>query len=261
VQVVPDVAYYEGTDADPLKHKLDLYLPKGRKDFPVIFFVHGGAWVHGDKGQMGIYRRLGNFWAGHGIGAVITNYRLTPKVTHPGHVRDVARAFAWAHRNIARYGGRADRMFVCGHSAGGHLVSLLATNESFLKAEGLTLRAIRGAIPLSGVYDIPAGQRLFDRVFGLDPAARKEASPIRHVHAGLPPFLIVYADRDLPMCGRETSEAFCKALTGKQCSALTVEAAKRNHVTLILNAGREDDVVAQRILKFVADHCGEPKGS
>ena len=55
VETVKDVAYYEGEDADKVKHKLDLYVPKDKKDFPVLFFVHGGAWISGDKNYFGVY--------------------------------------------------------------------------------------------------------------------------------------------------------------------------------------------------------------
>src|ERR1700746_3277610 len=58
VETIEDIPYYQGKDADPVKHKLDLYLPKGVKDFPVLFFVHGGAWRMGDKAHLGVYRRF-----------------------------------------------------------------------------------------------------------------------------------------------------------------------------------------------------------
>src|SRR5262245_64112241 len=74
VQTVKDIAYYDGPDQHKIKHKLDLYLPKGLKDFPVLFFVHGGAWVHGDKDMLfGLYGLLGNAYAKQGIGVVVTN--------------------------------------------------------------------------------------------------------------------------------------------------------------------------------------------
>ena len=161
VESVKDVAYYDSDGADPVKHKLDLYLPKGLKDYPVLFFVHGGAWVSGDKKM---YAPIGRVLASHGIGAVVTNYRLSPRVKHPAHIEDVARAFAWTHGHIGGHGGRADQIFCCGHSAGGHLVALLATDESYLKAEKLTLAHIKGVIPMSGVYQIPP--LLFASIFG-----------------------------------------------------------------------------------------------
>src|SRR5947207_10326191 len=58
VQSLRDLPYYEGDEADRVKHKLDLFLPRGQKDFPVLFFVHGGAWMHGDKNYFGVYTAL-----------------------------------------------------------------------------------------------------------------------------------------------------------------------------------------------------------
>jgi acetyl esterase/lipase len=254
VQVIPDVPYYTGKDADPIKHKLDLYLPKGQKDFPVVFFVHGGAWRHGDKRYLGVYSMLGMFWARHGIAAVITNYRLTPAVKHPEHIKDVARAFAWTHNNISRYGGRPDEIFVSGHSAGGHLVALLATDDSYLKAEGLSTHTIRGAIPMSGVYQLGDRNRLFDVTFGTDSKVREDASPLSHVSRQAPPFLIVYADNDLTLCGKDCSEAFCRALRDHKCEASALEARDRNHLTILLMAAMENDPVARAILDFIHSH-------
>src|SRR5206468_9748775 len=117
VEVVADIDYYKGNDADKIKHKLDLYLPKGQKDFPVLFFVHGGAWRSGAKNFFGVYSSIGKFYARRGIGTVVTNYRLSPKVTHPEHIKDVARAFAWTSKNISKYGGDPTALFPCGHSA------------------------------------------------------------------------------------------------------------------------------------------------
>src|SRR5690349_17094303 len=75
VKVIKDLAYNDAKDADPAKHKLDLYLPKDKKDFPVLFFVHGGAWRGGDRRT---YGRFGTMFAKHGIGTVIISYRLSP---------------------------------------------------------------------------------------------------------------------------------------------------------------------------------------
>jgi acetyl esterase/lipase len=254
VRKILDVSYYDGPDADKAKHKLDLYLPKDAKDFPVIFFVHGGAWVHGDKSGMfkiGIYGYLGNFWAKHGVGMVVTNYRLSPRVTHPDHIKDVARAFAWTYKHISQYGGRPDEIFVSGHSAGGHLISLLATDDSYLKAEGLSLKAIRGAMPMSGVYSIPERDLLYDAMFGTDPKARREASPIAHARPDAPPFLIFYGDHDFRPCGKEPSEAFCAALQKQKCPARAMEIHDRNHVTILLKSGVEGDPVPKAMREFM----------
>jgi acetyl esterase/lipase len=187
-----DIPYYTGADADPVRQKLDLYIPQDAKDFPVLVFVHGGTWRSGRKEM---YGGVGRLFAEHGIGTAVINYRLSPQVQHPAHVQDVAKAFAWVHSHIAEYGGRPDRIFLSGHSAGGHLVALLTADEKYLKAEKLSTRDVRGVIAMSGVYVI-SPVRLFEPAFGTDVAGCLDASPLSHVRRGLPPFLLLYADRD-----------------------------------------------------------------
>jgi acetyl esterase/lipase len=279
VQVIRDLAYrglYEGEDPSQGKNKLDLYIPRGRKDFPVIFFVHGGAWLHGNKNQFGMYSALALCWARQGVGTVSINYRLSPGIKHPEHVRDVARAFAWVHHNIPGYGGRADQIFVCGHSAGGHLIALLATDEKYLQAEGLGLKDIRGVIPISGVYRIhdiqinaglspPRGARPsngpnrtapFSSVFGSDPRVRRDASPLVHLQPGLPPFLVLYADHDM-MTLPEMAREFDAALHEQKCEVQTLEVKNRTHISILLNIAQDSDPAAQAILQFIAKHTRE----
>src|SRR2546426_2940784 len=146
VEQVRDVAYVKGPQADFFRHRLDLYLPKDKKQFPVVVLVHGGAWVIGDNRCCGLYSTVGEFLASRGIGVVMPNYRLSPWVKHPEHVKDVARAFAWTRANIAKHGGNPEQVFLAGHSAGGHLAALLAADETYLKAEGLKTADVRGVI-------------------------------------------------------------------------------------------------------------------
>lgn len=248
VEIIKDLSYFEGKDADPEKHKLDLYLPKGKKDFPVLIFVHGGSWKSGDKK---LYFKLGEVFAKNGVGTVVTSYRLTPKVQHPGHIEDVARAFAWTFRNIAMYGGRTDQIFVSGHSAGGHLVALLATDDSYLKAEKLSPDNIKGVLPLSGVYTILPGR--LSGAFGSDAEICRKASPINHVNGKLPPFLIVYAEKDYFTLDI-MAESMCKKLKEAKVDADLLKMKDRDHITIIRNVANEDDPTTQAILGFIAKH-------
>jgi acetyl esterase/lipase len=154
---IKDIKYITGANADPVRHRLDLYVPKDLKDFPVVVLVHGGAWMVGDNRCCGLYPSIGRYLASRGVGVVMPNYRLSPGVKHPEHIKDVARAVAWTNANIAKHGGDPAKLIVMGHSAGGHLVSLLATDEQYLKAERLSAADLRGVIAVSGVYTIPAG--------------------------------------------------------------------------------------------------------
>src|SRR5262249_30658842 len=157
VEQVRDVPYADGPKGSTFRHRLHLFVPHGKKDFPGGVLVHGGAGVLGDRSGCGLSSSVGQSLASQGIGAVLPNSRLSPRVRHPEHVKDVARAVAWAHSHIAEYGGSPEHLFLAGHSAGGHLVALLATDETYLEAEGLGTNDIKGGIALSGVYRIAPG--------------------------------------------------------------------------------------------------------
>lgn len=252
VRKVKDVAYHDGSDQHKVKHRLDLYLPRGLDEFPVLFFVHGGAWMHGDKDTFGLYGAFAAAYAQLGIGVIVTNYRLSPGVKHPTHAEDVARAFAWTYRNVARYGGRADRIVVCGHSAGAHLVSLLTTDRTYLEKHKLTSKAIRGVVPISGPFFIPDG--FLTQVFGTEKGIGKKASPGQQARKGLPPFLILCAEKELPGCGAMQAKAFCKALEEKEVKARLLEIEKSDHLRIMFGAGKEGDPVHQEIVKFVREN-------
>lgn len=228
VKAIRDIVYYDGKDADPEKHKLDLYLPKDLKEFPVVFFIHGGAWSSGDRKR---YGGVGQVFAKHGIGTVVISYRLSPKVQHPAHIEDVARAFAWTYKNIGQYGGRTDQIFVTGQSAGGHLAALLATDETYLKAHDLSIKNIKAVMPISGVYLIPLG--FMEKVMGNDAEIARNASPLLHVSGDEPPFLILYADNDFPGCDK-MSIALDEALRKNKIETSCVPIKNRNHITIML---------------------------
>ncbi len=244
-----NISYYEGKDADTKKHKLDLYLPKGQKDFPVLFFIHGGGWTSGDRWQYGM---VGQTFAKNGVGVVVISYRLSPQVQHPGHIEDVARAFAWTHKNIAKFGGSPDQIFVTGQSAGGHLAALLATNEEFLKAQNLSLKNIKGAMPMSGIYTFGLWRN--EKVIGKGKDAVDSASPLKHINGKEPPFLILYAEKDFPGCGK-MSQDLCSALKEKNIPVECKEIKDRNHVTIMFKLMMsEADPTTQELLEFIAKY-------
>jgi acetyl esterase/lipase len=259
----------------PIGNRLDVYVPEGPRNFPVLLLVHGGAWIGGDK-ILDRIPEVADCFARQGIGVVAPNYRLSPFFQHPAHVTDVAKALAWTKKNISGYGGDLDRIFLLGHSAGGHLVSLLASDASYLEKEGLTRRDVQGVISVSGVYqvsdvtldhlmknsavkvDVSLKANPFTLVFGKDEAVRRQASPLTHVQPGLPPFLIVYAADDLPTLG-DMAEKFSAALQAKKCEVRLCKVAERNHLTVFRNARRADDPVTLAVLEFMQKHARRPK--
>jgi len=257
-----ELSYYSGPDADPVKHKLDLYLPEGKTGFPVVIFIHGGGWVQGDKRWVtDPYGDLGRTFARNGVGVACVNYRLSPQFQYPVPVQDVARAFAWVRRNIAGYGGDADRMFVMGHSAGGHLAALLSTDERWLKEQGLSLENIRGAIPISGGYDLATlpnclaakpFEFIINRFAGRDPERIKQASPINYLDPGksLPPFLVIWGGRDLPLLP-DQAEAFAKKLKDNGHQVKAVRYASSNHLATATGLRKSGGPELEEVLKFI----------
>jgi acetyl esterase/lipase len=187
VQSFKNLPYFEGPGADWLRHRCDVFAPKGGENCPVVVLVHGGVWTIGDKSCVGLYSAVGKFLARNGIVAVLPNYRLWPCVKHPEHVKDVARAFAWTVKHCGKYGGSVDKIFLVGHSAGGHLVALLATDETYLKAEGLTRANIKGVMPICGVYRIPEVNVRLDLEADRNKSGiMAELAPISLLHINLP---------------------------------------------------------------------------
>jgi acetyl esterase/lipase len=196
VSIVQNVDYVADVDYPDGKDRLDLYIPEGVKTAPVIFSLHGGALWEGDRaGEVFVGRRF----AAAGYLTVVISYRLSPQVSHPAHIQDVAAAFAWVKRNIRQHGGDPERIIVIGHSAGAYLAALLATDSRYLAAHKLSPHDIKGLVPVSGFFWVDKPGVAPDRpkfVWGTQQKVWMEASPARYLRPDLPPVLLVYTDGD-----------------------------------------------------------------
>lgn len=246
VRVHKDLSYRQGPDTDPAKHKLDLYAPVGTNGVPVVLFVHGGAWRYGDRWQ---YGPLGHRLAKEGLVVVVPSYRLAPKHPHPAQIEDVAAALAWTVRHVAEYGGDPNRIFLAGHSAGGHLVALLALHDGYLAQHGLSRQPIRGVIGLSGVYDLTAFESQV-AVFGRDPRVRRDASPLFWVKAPAPPFFVSYCEWDYATLP-DQARRFHAALVKAGVPAELFFTPQDNHIYEIISMTYDRDVTGQAVLKFI----------
>ena len=244
VEVRKDISYHAAKDADAIRHKLDLYLPKGAKDYPVFFFIHGGGWTGGNKNSFG---PIGKTFASNGIAFVAVNYRLTPTVKHPDHAKDAAEAFAWTVANLGKDGADTKRIFVAGHSAGGHIAALLGTDESYLKAHKLGLGNIKGVVPISGVFDV-RGENLA-RIFG-EGDIRKAASPMTHLGDKMPPFLVLYASKEIAALDKQ-AVAFGKAVENRNRKITVKKIEDRDHGTIMRNIANPEDEATKTIFAFI----------
>jgi len=248
-RVIRNLAYHEGADFDEDRHRLDLHLPAEGKDFPVILFLHGGAWTMGAKEWYGSsMANVARPFVEAGIGVAMANYRLSPAVRHPEHARDAARAFAWLRAHVAEYGGDPENLFLMGHSAGGHLAALLGVNDRFLEGVGASTSQIRGVIPVSGIFEIERGGPRF--AFGTDPEARRDASPAAFAKGKHPPFFLTVGEFDMGNL-RAQAERFRDALRAGGTTVEYLLQRGKGHVAAGTDFEKEGNEAAAAIVAFV----------
>lgn len=164
--------------------RLDLWrAPSGPA--PLILFVHGGGWQRGSKDNAtGAWKPAHYRAAGYGFASI--DYRLVPEARVEDQAADVALALKALLARAGELGIDRRRVVLMGHSAGAHLVALVASDERYLKAAGLSFADVAGVIPLDGAaYDVPrqlAGgppimQHTYAQAFGSDPARQRRLSP------------------------------------------------------------------------------------
>ncbi len=194
---ISDVPFGE----DP-RQRLDLYLPAApAADAPVAIFFYGGRWNTGAKET---YRFIGAALAARGAIVVIPDYRLYPQTRFPAFLEDAAQAARWTRDNAQRYGGDLSRLFVIGHSAGGHIASMLAFDKRWLAAVGLApARDFAGVVGLAGAYDFAIDSDLLRGVFGA-PANAAATQPLRYVTRDAPPLLLLTGEADETVKPRNT---------------------------------------------------------
>jgi triacylglycerol lipase len=115
----------------------------------VLLFVHGGAFVRGDKHGAFYPDNIPLWAAGEGMVGVTINYRLAPANPWPAGADDLADAIGWVRANIERFGGDPDRIVLFGHSAGANHVADYVGNPS---VQGAELASVKGAVLLSPNY-------------------------------------------------------------------------------------------------------------
>ncbi|WP_428539732.1 alpha/beta hydrolase [Rhodopila sp.] len=184
-----DIAYAPGPD-----HTLDIYAPSHRcANAPVVVFFYGGGWESGSRSS---YRFVGASLAARGVVTVIPDYRLYPTVRFPAFMQDAAEAVAWTRAHVEEYGGDPNRLFLMGHSAGGQIATLLALDGSYLRADGVDPRQIRGVIGLAGPYDfLPLRSRTLKAIFGPE-TEWPRSQPINYVTSGAPPMMLAAGTAD-----------------------------------------------------------------
>jgi arylformamidase len=129
---------------------LDVFLPKAA-GAPVLVYVHGGYWRALDKRDQSF---IAPPFVDAGAMVVLPNHALCPAVSVEHIVLQIARAVAWVHRNAAGFGGDPSRLVVAGHSAGGHLATMMLCCRWPDLAADLPQRLVQSALSVSGVFEL-----------------------------------------------------------------------------------------------------------
>lgn len=266
-----DVPYVSRFDVyyDIKYNSLDIYSPKEilpEQKLPVVIFVHGGAWTEffGNKSDRANYLLKGIYFTDNNFILVNVNYRVFPDYKFPTHVKDVSKAIRWVYDNIEDYGGNKELIFLKGHSAGAQIVSLVSTDERYLKEQNLDLSVIKGSILLEGVgYDIlksrefDVDSRIVNRYlmfpFGEEEEILIKASSINYIdkNINIPPMIIFGAENSILRIAKIEALNFYLKLIENDKYAEYYIVPLRNHSTLNRYFGEEDDFTAEKTIAFL----------
>jgi acetyl esterase/lipase len=203
---------------------------------PVVVFLHGGSWRDGDREG---YRFVGQRLAQAGALVLVPDYRKAPGNAFPDFMYDTARAVAWARDNAGRLGGDPSKVFVMGHSAGAHIVALLATDARYLASVGMAPRDLAGVVALAGPYDfLPLTDPELREVFG-EEADWPLSQPVNFADGDEPPFLLLHGSDDRIVWALN-SERLQAKLEAAGSSARYVPIAGTGHIGILLGLRREE---------------------
>ena len=223
LEMIPDVGY-GSREAE----RYDVF-PAG-SGAPVHVFFHGGYWHSQDKAG---FEFMAPAWVARGTAFISANYPLCPEATLPELVDACRRCVAHVHDHATSWGGDPDRVFVSGHSAGGHIVASLMSTDWASVRPGLPEDLVKGGVAVSGVYDLEPMRFLeVNDTLRIDAAAVRECSPLRTVPRTAGPLVLAVGSGEGEEFDRQQGEyAAVWRAAGHSCRAMVLEG--ENHFSII----------------------------
>jgi len=209
------------------EQRLDVYIPEGANNAPILVMVHGGAWMLGDKGNPGVVANKLKHWLPRGYIVVSPNYRMAGQPNPLNQTEDVGRALAFVQANAASWGGDGSRIVLMGHSSGAHLAALLTAAPAVAARSGAkpwlgTVSLDSAALDLVELMNARHA-RFYDRVFGAEPGRWAEVSPLHQLTVRPVPMLIVCASRRDDSCAAARRFAAKAVSLGGRATALPID--------------------------------------
>ena len=254
VEILRDIPYGSGAIS---RQVLDLYLPNERENAPILVFFHGGGFIYPEETKA-VYAKFAQQLAEAGVACVCPEYRIYPDCRFPDFIEDAALATAWTKQNMAQYGIRSRRLFLGGHSAGGHQAMLLLFDERYLKAVDMEPSELAGGVFLSGQ---PTTHFSVLQEKGLDPRLTiiDEAAPMYHVRPLEVPLLITVAEDEIENRILQTELLLASLKTMEYRGEITFkEYFGYDHDNYILPDGKQPAfpcAAQEEILRFIERHA------
>jgi acetyl esterase/lipase len=219
----------------------------------MLVFVHGGAFVGGDKSKGAdgsaspFYDNIMIWAVNHGLVGVNFNYELAPKAQYPTVQREIAEAVAFARKNAAAWGGDPDRIVVWGHSAGAaHVGSFVAHPETYADVAGAA-KPVAGAVLTSGLYEFADAK---DNVYYGPAATLAERSSTAGLIRSKVPLMVLHAELD-PEGMVADADRLHDALTRAGRAHTYLVSAKHSHMSESYAVGTADESVSGPVLAFI----------
>lgn len=256
--VTRDISYGDPAVAAVEEQTLDLYWTDNTEKRAVIVYVHGGGWAFGDKKD--VYRKP-DFFISHNIAFISMNYRLRWDHTILDQGSDVVSVVKWVRTNANKYGLDPNRIILMGYAAGAHLVSLVATDERYLRAGGLSFRSLAGIVSIDNMnYDIPRHfketanyieQRHLAVIFGEDDKVWRAASPATYVKKdkNIPAFALLYVTSE--EASTKQANAFAKLLTLAGVDTILVPSSEQTSESIDETLGTPGDRTTLALITFI----------
>jgi arylformamidase len=199
-------------------------------DAPIVVFVHGGAWRGTTAAD---YSFLAEMFVRAGANLAILDFAsvdafggdLVPLV------EQVRQGVAWVYEHARELGGDPERLYLAGHSSGGHLGGCLVTTD--WPAHGLPADLLKGAVLMSGMYDLrPVRLSKRSEYLTLTDESEGALSPIRHLDKLMAPLILGYGSCETPEFRRQT-EDFARAVQAGRKPATLLVGEGYNHFEIL----------------------------
>ncbi len=237
-----DVAY--GSEGH--RQTLDIF-PAAARGAPLLVFFHGGYWKIGSKEGR---RFQAKAFVPRGIAYCTANYRLAPEFTIEDAIADCRASIVWAYSHAEEYGCDRERIYVCGNSAGGHLVGAVLADD-WLDAVGLPSDVVKGGCALSGLFDLePLLQTEANQWLKLDRLRARQNSPIEHLRQTSADLVIGCGSEETGEFKRQ-SKIFADAWRARGFPLTEVQPEGYNHYTIIGETGRPGSTVFESICAMI----------